>query len=39
MGMEMVEGRHGVGDGLDRGRVEIIVDDVDKMPTRDVLVF
>ena len=27
-------GRHGVGNGLDRGRVDIVVDGVEKMPPR-----
>ena len=29
----------GVDNGLVRGRVNVVVDNVDKMPTRDVLVF
>ena len=33
------EGRHGVGNGLDRGSVEVVVDDIDRMPVCDVLTF
>ena len=29
----------GEGHGLDRGRVDVVVDDVDKMPICDVLAF
>ena len=36
--MERGKVRHGVGNGLDRGRVDIVVD-VDQMPTIDVLMF
>ena len=30
-----INSRHGVGNGLDRGRVDVVVDDVDKMPACD----
>ena len=33
-----LDSRHGVGNGLDRRRVDIVVDGVD-MPARDVLAF
>ena len=41
MDLQMVERGEGcgVGNGLDRGSVDVVVDDVDKIPARDMLAF
>jgi len=34
-----VDSKRGVGNGVDRGRVDAVVDDADKIPARDMLAF